>query len=128
MKRSINIDLNSITFLNKEQLAEFAGKEWFKGLANEDDPIVNLHAFRVYLEHYLKKHKDVNENMTLLVRQLQPTNHGVPIELYFFTATTVWNDYERIQAKVFEHIFAIAHTFGLKIFQSPSGLDLKDEK
>lgn len=128
VKRSINIDLNSITFLNKEQLAEFAGKEWFKGLANEDDPIVNLHAFRVYLEHYLKKHKDVNENMTLLVRQLQPTNHGVPIELYFFTATTIWNDYECIQAKVFEHIFAIAHTFGLKIFQSPSGLDLKDEK
>ena len=65
--------------------------------------------------------------MTLLVRQLQPTNHGVPIELYFFTATTEWNRYEAIQAKILEHMFAVAHTFGLRLFQTPSGLDLKDE-
>ena len=128
VKRSINIDLNSITFLNEEQLAEFAGKEWFKELASEEGPIVNLHAFRLYLEHYLKNHKDVNENMTLLVRQLQPSNYGVPLELYFFTATTVWFDYERILAKILEHMFAMAHSFGLKIFQSPSGLDIKDIK
>ena len=66
--------------------------------------------------------------MTLLVRQLQPSNYGVPLELYFFTATTVWFDYERILAKILEHMFAMAHSFGLKIFQSPSGLDIKDIK
>ena len=61
----------------------------------------------------------------MMVRQLQPTNYGVPIELYFFTATTQWVEYENIQAEVFDHLFAVAHDFGLRIFQSPSGLDFK---
>ena len=127
VKRSINIDLNSIKFLTPDQIKAFSEKDWWKNLSKEEDDIVNLQAFRAYIEHYLRKHKGVHQNMTLLVRQLQPTNHGVPIELYFFTATTEWNRYEAIQAKIFEHMFAVAHSFGLRLFQSPSGLDLKDE-
>lgn len=127
VKRSINIDLNSVKFLSAEQIKSFSEKEWWKKLSEEEEDIVNLQAFRAYIEHYLRKHKGVHQNMTLLVRQLQPSNHGVPIELYFFTSTTDWNKYEAIQAKIFEHLFAVAHTFGLRLFQSPSGLDLKDE-
>lgn len=64
--------------------------------------------------------------MMSMVRQLQSTNYGVPIELYFFTITTQWVEYEGIQAEVFDHMFAVAPRFGLRVFQSPSGLDLKE--
>jgi miniconductance mechanosensitive channel len=63
--------------------------------------------------------------MLSMVRQLQPTEQGVPVELYFFTATTAWVEYEDIQAQIIEHIIAVIDDFGLKLFQSPTGLDLK---
>jgi miniconductance mechanosensitive channel len=62
----------------------------------------------------------------MLVRQLQPTAQGLPIELYFFSANTMWVKYEALQAEVFDHVLAIVNQFGLKVFQSPSGLDLQN--
>ena len=121
--RSINIDVNSVRFMNDDELAKIAQEDWFKSIASLEKKVVNLHAFRIYIEHYLAKHEWVNKEMMMMVRQLQSTNNGVPIELYFFTDTTEWVKYEKIQAEVFEHLFAVAHDFGLRIFQSPSGLD-----
>jgi miniconductance mechanosensitive channel len=67
----------------------------------------------------------VNQNLTLMIRQLQPTAEGMPIELYFFSDGTEWIPYERLQAEVFDHLLATVHQFGLKVFQSPTGLDLR---
>ena len=66
--------------------------------------------------------------MLSMVRQLQPTPEGLPVELYFFTATTAWVKYESIQAEVFDHLLAVVHEFGLKVFQTPAGTDLHNLK
>ena len=63
--------------------------------------------------------------MTLLVRQLPPTPQGLPLELYVFTGTTQWADYENIQSDIFDHLLAILPEFDLRLFQEPSGLDLR---
>lgn len=125
VKRSINIDVNSVRFISESDLSTFAQQEWYKGYSSPSQKVVNLHLFRYYIEQYLVNHAKVNKEMLMMVRQLQPTNYGLPIELYFFTATTQWVEYENIQAEVFDHLFAVAHDFGLRIFQSPSGLDFK---
>lgn len=125
VKRSINIDVNSIKFCSPEQLAAFKKNGWLNGLENVGDKVVNLLVFRNYLENYLRSHSQVNQNMLQLVRQLQPGPQGLPLELYFFTASTQWIQYEKIQAAVFEHVYAILPEFGLKAFQTPAGTDLK---
>jgi len=86
--------------------------------------LTNLGTFRVYIERYLRAHPHIHQEMTLLVRQLNPTPTGIPIEIYCFTNTTNWNAYEAIQADVFDHLLAIAPEFGLRVFQSPTGGDV----
>ncbi len=86
--------------------------------------LTNLGTFRAYIERYLKAHPSIHQDMTLLVRQLAPTEHGVPIEIYCFTTTTDWNAYESIQADLFDHFLSIAGEFGLRSFQTPSGQDV----
>ena len=122
VKRSINIDVNTVKTLSETELAQYTNKEWYKNF-NHNGEVVNLHLFRHYINWYLDTHPQVNHEMLSMVRQLQPENHGIPIELYFFTATTAWVEYEDIQAQIFEHIFANIGNFGLRLFQSPSGLD-----
>jgi miniconductance mechanosensitive channel len=75
---------------------------------------------------WLKTHPKVNKGMITMVRQLQPTAHGLPLELYFFFNGTAWVDYEHLQSEVFEYILATLPQFGLKAFQSPTGNDIKD--
>jgi len=87
--------------------------------------LTNVGTFRAYLYNYLKNHPQIHKNMTLLVRQLDPTPQGLPIEIYCFTTTTEWNAYEDIQSDVMDHLFALAPDFGLRIFQSPSGQDVR---
>lgn len=123
--RSINFDVNTIRFFDEEQLTKYATEEWYQSYSSPSKRVVNLHLFRHYIEWYLTNHPMVNEKMLLMVRQLQPTNYGVPVELYFFASKTTWKEYEYIQSEIFDHVFAVAHDFGLKIFQSPSGLDLE---
>ena len=81
-----------------------------------------------WLEEWLRNHPAINQEMILLVRQLQPTAHGVPLELYFFSSDTAWISYEHLQAEIFEYLFAVLHEYGLKAFQSPAGTDFHDKK
>ena len=127
VKRSVYIDMRSINFCNEEQMAEFERKGWLEGIEREDKFVVNLHVFRNYLEDYLRHHHRVNQNMMVMVRQLQPTAQGLPLELYFFSDGTDWVPYEHLQSEVFEHVFAVLPTFGLRVFQSPMGADFCGE-
>lgn len=146
VKRSINIDMNSVRFCTPEMLEKFRKiallteyvdtkqqeLETYNKEHNIDGSILvngrrqtNLGVFRAYLVNYLKSNPDVNKDLTCMVRQLQPTEKGIPMELYFFAATTVWIPYEGIQADVFDHILAILPEFGLQVFQEVSGSDLR---
>lgn len=124
IKRSIYIDMNSISFCTPEQQKRFGERGWLKGLEEHDESIVNLTVLRNYLDIYLRSNKRVNQEMTLMIRQLQPTAQGLPLELYFFSANTAWVAYEHLQADIFEHIIAMLPEFGLKVFQNPAGRDL----
>ena len=146
VKRSINIDMNSVRFCTPEMLDKFRKisllteyidtkqqeLERYNKEHNIDGSIkvngrrqTNLGVFRAYLVNYLKSNPDVNKNLTCMVRQLQPTEKGIPMELYFFAATTVWIPYEGIQSDVFDHILAVLPEFDLQVFQEVSGSDLR---
>lgn len=122
IKRSIFIDINSIAFCNEKQMEKLREK---KLLTAEKDKAVNLTIFREWLENWLKSHPEVNKGMITMVRQLQPTAQGVPLELYFFFNGTAWVEYEHLQAEIFEYVLATLPEFGLKAFQSPTGNDIK---
>lgn len=128
IKRSVYIDMRSITFCTEEQMVEFEKRGWLDGIEREDKFVVNLHIFRNYLEDYLRHHHRVNQQMIIMVRQLQPTAQGLPLELYFFSDGTNWVPYEHLQSEIFEHVFAVLPTFGLRVFQSPMGIDFSGEE
>lgn len=124
IKRSINIDMRSVRFCAPEELKNYVANGWIT--PEEATPeTINLGVFRKYLENYLRQHPLVNTNMTLMVRQLQPTPQGLPIELYFFSANKNWVPYEQLQADIFDYVLAVLPQFGLRIFQSPSGNDFQ---
>ncbi|MDE7096257.1 MAG: mechanosensitive ion channel family protein [Muribaculaceae bacterium] len=132
--RSIFIDFDSIRFLTKDEIGRLMEKEFISQHsikhANQE---VNLSLFRKYLIRYLTSHPDVIKKhpdpaVILMVRQLQPTPQGLPLELYFFTKITSWAAYERLQADIFDYIYACVSEFGLRIYQAPSGSDLRDLK
>jgi miniconductance mechanosensitive channel len=87
--------------------------------------MTNVGTFRVYLTEYLQNHPRIRKDMTLMVRQLAPGAEGLPIEIYAFTNTVAWLEYEAIQADIFEHIFAVIDEFGLRIHQAPTGNDIR---
>ena len=124
IKRSVNIDMNTVRFCTEKEMEDFRKQPWMEGFEATGKEEVNLYIFRHYLEHYLRSHPKVNSEMIMTVRQLQPTAEGMPIELYFFSADTAWLKYEHLQAEVFDHVLATLHTFGLKAFQSPTGMDI----
>ncbi|AHL76388.1 mechanosensitive ion channel protein MscS [Stutzerimonas stutzeri] len=88
--------------------------------------ITNIGSFRAYVEHYLRSHGGIHQTMTLMVRQLSPTPDGLPLEIYCFTNTVAWTQYEAIQSDIFDHLLAILPEFGLRVFQHPSGSDVRD--
>lgn len=126
IKRSIYIDSNSIKFCEGELKENLIKKGLIK--ADDERKAVNLTLFREWLEDWLRNHPAINQEMILLVRQLQPTAHGVPLELYFFSSDTAWISYEHLQAEIFEYLFAVLPEYGLKAFQSPAGTDFHDKK
>lgn len=128
VKRSLNIDMYSVRFCTEQEFSHYKEQPWMQGFEETGKDVVNLHLFRHYVEHYLRNHPKINKKMTILVRPLQPTPQGMPIELYFFSADTAWANYEALQAEVFDHILAVLHTFGLRVFQTPSGTDLHKVK
>ncbi len=88
--------------------------------------ITNIGSFRAYVERYLRSHGGIHQGMTLMVRQLSPTADGLPLEIYCFTNTVAWTEYEAIQSDIFDHLLAILPEFGLRVFQHPSGADMRD--
>ncbi len=149
VKRSVLIDMNTIRFCTPEMLEQFKKIAYLKEyIHSTEEQIVlynqengydnsmlvngrrqtNIGVFRAYLGEYLRRHPEVNHNMTAMVRQLQPTEKGIPVELYFFISNKNWVDYENIQSDIFDHVMAIVPQFGLRIFQYPtSGLPLLEQ-
>lgn len=125
VKRSINIDMHTVRFCTSAEMEAFRSEKWMDNFVATGNEEVNLYVFRHYLEQYLRTHPKVSQQMTLMIRQLQPTAEGLPIELYFFSNGTDWIPYEHLQAEVFDHLLAVLPKFGLKVFQSPTGLDLQ---
>jgi miniconductance mechanosensitive channel len=146
IKRNIIIDINSIKHVDDQLLNKLSQvaliKDYLhdkqldinaynaKGTWDLSVPLngrrqTNIGAFRAYVSAYLKAHPGVNDNIMFMVRQLQPTPNGVPLEVYCFTNTTVWGTYEQIQADIFDHLYAASGYFDLILYQSPSGKDIR---
>ena len=147
IKRSIHIDARSVRFLTDDEVEKFTRfallREYVDrkrselaaynaGLGGAETANVNLRrltnlgTFRAYLWNFLQNHPQIHREMTLLVRQLQAGEKGIPIEIYCFTGTTEWAAYEGIQADIFDHILAQCGEFGLRVFQTPTGADIAD--
>lgn len=147
IKRSLMLDQNSVHFLSSEErkklyrfrlLRDYLTSkqqeidEWNQKLKDEGkEPvntrrISNIGTFRAYVVQYLKNYPRIHQDMTLMVRQLNPTPDGLPLEIYCFTATTVWAEYEGIQSDIFDHLISILPEFGLRVFQHPSGVDMRE--
>lgn len=146
IKRSLNVKIESIKFADdalieklskmkllstfiKEQQEEVERYNKEHGLMDEYQinarRPTNVGLFRRYVEYYLKNNSDLNQEMSLMVRQLQPNSKGLPIELYCFSATKVWAEYEVVMADIFDHLFAIVDRFELQIHQEVTGSDLR---
>jgi len=146
IKRSINIDMNSVTFLNATQIEKLRKfhllrdyinqkekeiAEYNKSLGLEEGTVTNgrkmtnLGTFRKYLEEYLQHHPKIHKDMTFLVRHLQPTDKGLPVEIYVFSTDQAWANYEAIQADIVDHTLAILPEFDLHVFQNPTGSDFQ---
>ena len=146
IKRALYIDQGSVRFLRPEEVENLhqfmlldeylRGKEqeltkWNTELASRGGSaavnhrrVTNLGTFRVYIEQYLAKHPGIHQEMTSMVRQLQPTDTGIPLELYCFTNDVRWTYYEAIQSDIFDHLLAIMPEFGLRVFQHTSDAPL----
>lgn len=146
IKRSLFIDTNSISFCTEEMMEKFKSIHYLsdyitnreqeiaehntKNDINRSNPVngralTNIGVFRVYISHYLQKHSGINQDMTLMVRQLAPTEHGLPLEIYAFSNDVRWAVYESVQSDIFDHLFAVAREFELRLFQNPSGNDVR---
>lgn len=140
IKRSVNIDIYSVHYLTDEDLENLKQSSLLKAYienkqkdineynAKVENPLdkrrlTNLGTFREYMEAWISANPDINLEMTHMVRQLQPTATGIPLEIYCFTASTQWLVYERAQADVFDHLFAILPLFKLKVFQYPTNME-----
>ena len=146
--RSVFIDLSTVRFCTLDMLARFRRIELVRDYIDDTlksyadynashgippaDPscngrhLTNLEIFRAYLIRYLQTAVPIRRDMQLLVRQLQPSDTGVPLQLYFFTDTVVWAEYEAIQAEVFAHVFASVGWFDLRVFQRPAGSNVEE--
>ncbi|MFZ5980611.1 MAG: mechanosensitive ion channel family protein [Candidatus Zixiibacteriota bacterium] len=146
IKRAINIDMTSVKFCSPEMLKRFEKfqliteyiRSKLKEIAeynkvNNIDTselingrnLTNLGTFRAYIKAYLENHPKIHKDMTFLVRHLPPGEHGLPIEIYVFSNDQVWANYEALQADIFDHILAVVPMFDLRVFQQPTGNDLK---
>ena len=144
IKRSINIDINTIQFCTEEMLNRFSKIQYISEyiekmkkeiqeynqheLVDESNLVngrrmTNIGTFRAYVDAYLRNQPLINQEMTFLVRQLAPTEHGLPIEIYIFSKEKEWVKYESIQGNIFDHILAVVKEFDLQVYQDPSGRD-----
>jgi miniconductance mechanosensitive channel len=147
IKRSLRIDAGSVHFLEPEELAALSRsrllrdyltskqhdlEQWNRALG--DDAVApfnrrrltNLGTFRAYVNAYLAAHPRIRKDMTCMARQMEGGPEGVPLELYCFTDTTAWVEYETIQSDIFDHLIALLPAFGLHLYQQPSGHDVRE--
>ena len=87
--------------------------------------LTNLGTFRAYVLSYLENHPEIRQDMLRMVRIMDPSPHGIPVEIYCFTNTIVWTEYERIQGDLFDHVLAQLPEFGLRLYQQPTGFDMR---
>lgn len=146
IKRSLFIDASGVRFLRQDEierltqvhlLTDYLGRKqaelqsWNAAQGNVASvsanrrTMTNLGTFRAYALAYLKSHPDIQPNMTCMVRQMEAGAEGVPLEIYCFTRTTAWVEYERIQGDIFDYLLALLPEFGLGVFQQPSGADMR---
>jgi len=146
IKRAVNIDMSSIRFCDEAMLERFTRIQYiaeyiedkyheletFNQSANVDNAslangrrMTNIGTFRAYVVAYLRNHPMINMDMTFLVRQLPPGQHGLPIEVYVFSKDQVWANYEAIQADIFDHILSVVPEFDLRVYQNPTGADFR---
>ncbi|PWQ96439.1 mechanosensitive ion channel protein MscS [Leucothrix arctica] len=149
IKRAVCINLNSVRFCTKEDLERFGSIQYISEYIEEKHKeiaeyntaqkvnleslangrrMTNIGVFRNYIEAYLQHHPKIHKHLTILVRQLNPTKNGLPVEIYAFTNDTNWKRYESIQSDIFDHILAVATEFDLTVFQNPSGADFNSFK
>jgi len=145
IKRSVSIDMNSIHFLSREEIDKLKKIQIIRSYIEEREleiekynekkevdasmpvngrRLTNIGIFRRYLQEYLKRNPEIHNDMTFLVRHLQPTDRGLPIEIYVFSRDQRWAYYESIQADIFDHVMAAVPHFGLRVYQSPTGGDI----
>ena len=134
IKRSVNIDIHSIHYLTREEIEELKKSSLLKsymeqkekeladynadrGIVLDEKRMTNIGTFREYMEAWLSANPDINLGLTHMVRQLQPGPTGVPLEIYCFSARQTWVDYERVQADIFDHVFAVLPLFGLRAYE-----------
>ena len=146
IKRAVHVDMNSIRFCTEEMIGRFSKIQYISEYvetkrtelakhnrsAKVDDSslangrrMTNIGTFRAYVQAYLQNHPMVSQEMTLIIRQLAPGEHGLPIEIYVFCTDIRWAHYEAIQADIFDHILAVLPEFDLRIFQNLSGSDFR---
>ncbi|HAQ64427.1 MAG TPA: mechanosensitive ion channel protein MscS [Bacteroidales bacterium] len=146
ISRALNLDMSSVKFCTSEMLERYEKFGYVSDYVKQTEVLIqqhnlqdnidndvlvngrrqtNLGIFRAYLREYLKNNPDIHDDMTIMVRQLAPTEKGLPMQLYCFTKTTAWVEYEGVQSDIFDHILAIIPYFDLKVFQSPAGNDFK---
>lgn len=146
IKRSIRIDATSVQFLSEKEQNRLQNSYLLEpyidtkikeieqynhehhidlSLPINGRRLTNLGTFRAYIREYLKAHPGIHKNMTLMVRQLEAGSEGIPLEIYAFTNTVIWVEYEGIQSDIFDHIFAIIPQFGLRLHQTPTGSDMR---
>ncbi|WP_274570711.1 mechanosensitive ion channel family protein [Neisseria leonii] len=146
IKRPVYIDAASVHFLSSEEIGRLRQSRLLADYLAEREKevadfnrrhqitsdsrlngrhLTNLGTFRAYLQHYLQQNPFIRQDMTLMVRQLEADGRGIPLEVYCFTNTVAWGEYEAIQADIFDHIFAVAGEFALQIYQAPSGNDVR---
>jgi len=146
IKRALNIDASGVRFLDEQEQLRLTQVHLLSGyvsskqaelkawnaaqgevaeLSANQRRMTNLGTFRAYALAYLNAHPDIQPNMTCMVRQMEATAEGVPLEIYCFTRTTAWAEYERIQGDIFDYLLAVLPEFGLSVYQKPSGADLR---
>ncbi len=146
IKRPLFIDLHSIRFCDQEMIARLSRIEILRDYIKQKEKEIEQHntaflqekrtllngrrqtnigIFRAYIIAYLRNNENINQDMTFLVRQLAPTDHGLPLEIYVFSRDQIWAHYEAIQADIFDHLLAAVAEFDLRVFQIPSGHDLR---
>ena len=132
VKRSLNVDMTSVSFATEELIDRLRRNSHTASLVEqiattlpEGGALTNLDLYMRVINKYIDVHPRVNHTMLAMVRQLQPTEWGLPIELYFFTAAIDWVPHEHLQTEVISHVVALAPIFGIRLYQAPSSVDFK---